>query len=109
MEEEMSAARATNGSPDHNDDKPGSGDEERTTGSRANETASAPAEEVIGEAIALDFGIHKSIRYHTKRRAFFDGLHRVAMLAAVIGGSGTFFALIGEKTHVGQIAALVVA
>ena len=61
------------------------------------------------ELIALDFGVHKSIRYHVKRRAFFDVMHRVAMLIAVIGGSAAFFALIGEKTEVGQIAALTVA
>jgi hypothetical protein len=63
----------------------------------------------MGELIALDFGVHKSIRYHAKRRSFFDVTHRVAMLLAVIGGSAAFFALIGDKTRVGQIAALVVA
>ena len=31
------------------------------------------------------------------------------MLVAVVGGSGAFFALIGDKTAVGQVAALLVA
>lgn len=75
--------------------------------SGAEDTTSA--EEVMGDLIALDFGVHKSIRYHAKRRAFFDVTHRVAMLVAVISGSAAFFALVGDRTQVGQIAALVVA
>lgn len=79
------------------------------SGAEDTTSASAATEEVSSELIALDFGVHKSIRYHVKRRAFFDVMHRVAMLIAVIGGSAAFFALIGEKTEVGQIAALTVA
>ncbi|MGA8551738.1 MAG: hypothetical protein WB678_16035 [Stellaceae bacterium] len=79
------------------------------SGAEDTTSASAATEEVSSELIALDFGVHKSIRYHVKRRAFFDVMHRVAMLIAVIGGSAAFFALMGEKTEVGQIAALTVA
>ena len=79
------------------------------SGAEDTTSASAATEEASSELIALDFGVHKSIRYHVKRRAFFDVMHRVAMLIAVIGGSAAFFALIGEKTEVGQIAALTVA
>ena len=109
IEEEMSAedpAATTSpgetpaaGAPD-----PGRGC--RGTGARAEEAAT---EEISGDLVALDFGVHKSIRYHAKRRAFFDVAHRFAMLVAVVGGSGAFFALIGDKTAVGQVAALLVA
>lgn len=88
-----------------------SGCERRPTGSAARSFAqdATAAEEIAGELIALDFGVHTAIRYHVKRRAFFDVLHRVSMLVAVVGGSAAFFALIGERTEIGQIAALVVA
>ncbi|HEY3910758.1 MAG TPA: hypothetical protein VGM07_12815 [Stellaceae bacterium] len=108
----MSAEESTSGAPAERTDRPS---DARTTrapasgrpGSSAQDAASA--EEATGELIALDFAVHKSIRYHTKRRAFFDVMHRIAMLVAVVGGSAAFFALIGNKTGVGQIAALVVA
>jgi hypothetical protein len=64
-------------------------------------------EEVTAELIGLDFGVHKSIGYRAKRRAFFDTAHRVGMLVAVVGGSAAFFALIGDRTGVGQIATLI--
>lgn len=72
-------------------------------------TEETTAEEIAEGLLALDFGVHKSIRYHAKRRAFLDTMHRFSMLVAVVGGSAAFFALIGDKTSVGQVAALVVA
>jgi hypothetical protein len=131
IEEEMSAEgstpdvaaertdRSSDGGRAAADPRPGSRAEDGTEGSGAKETApdtpapSVTAQGVTGELIALDFGVHKSIRYHAKRRAFFDVMHRIAMLVAVVGGSAAFFALIGDNTgdntRVGQIAALVVA
>ena len=69
----------------------------------------APDQAIIGEFIAGEFGVHKSIRYHAKRRAFFDGLHRLSMALAIIGGSAAFFALTGDKTGIAQFASLIVA
>jgi len=71
--------------------------------------ATTAAEEIIGDFEATDFGVHKSIRYHAKRRAFFDTMHRIMMLIAIIGGSAAFFSLVGEHTAVGRYAALAVA
>lgn len=78
------------------------------TGDGAGATATSAAE-VEGDLYALGFGVNKSIRYHTKRRAFFDAAHRVCMLVALLGGSAAFFSFFGDKKATGAIAGLAVA
>jgi len=51
-----------------------------------------------GDSTKLEFAVHKSIRYHGKRRAFFDGLHNAAMVTVAMGGSAAFAALLTEGT-----------
>jgi hypothetical protein len=63
---------------------------------------------VSGDLIALEFGVHKSLRYHAKRRSFFDNLHRTATAFTAISASAAFFALIGDRTRVSEAAAIIV-
>lgn len=42
------------------------------------------------------FGVHKSLRYHAKRRAFFDSWHRWSVAISAISGSATFAAIFGD-------------
>src|SRR5207244_3332421 len=105
--EDMSAkepappAGTTAAAPSYQRQPPGSAQEgaERSdapsSGAEASPSSAAPAETVNGDLIALEFGIHKSLRYHAKRRAFFDGFHRIATAITVIAASAVFFALIG--------------
>jgi DDE superfamily endonuclease len=54
--------------------------------------------------------VNTSIRYHAKRRAFFDAAHRLMMLIGVIGGSAAFFALLSNSASMlAKIAAFSVA
>jgi hypothetical protein len=65
---------------------------------------------MIEEFTKTDFGVHKSLRYHAKRRAFFDGLHRFSMAVIAITGSAAFLTLIGGDASVyGKIAATIAA
>lgn len=58
----------------------------------------------------LDFGVHKSLRYHAKRRSFLNGLHKGAMTLATVTGTAAFAALIGEQSiEFAKWSALVVA
>lgn len=56
---------------------------------RRPETDPAAEEEII----ATSFGVNVSIRYHQKRRAFFELLHRITIGAAMITSSAAFAAL----------------
>lgn len=82
------------------------GIERRSTSSGANAPA---AEEVIADLISTDFGVHKSLRYHAKRRAFFDSLHRFAMAIIAITGSAAFFTFFSDASTVSKVAALFAA
>ena len=67
-----------------------------------------------GEVYNLRFGVHRSIRYHHRRAAFFGGLHRVAMFvnlfvalfAGVSAVQGYGFLALGLTVFVAFIAAL---
>jgi hypothetical protein len=47
-----------------------------------------------GSKYDLLFDVQRSIRYHNKRRAFFDSLNTVSNVCAVGFGSGTVFSLL---------------
>ena len=47
------------------------------------------------------FGARKSIRYHQRRRAFFEGMHAIAVAAQVIAGSSAVAAVMGDSALLG--------
>lgn len=47
------------------------------------------------------FGARKSIRYHQRRRAWFEGVHTVAVTAQVIAGSSAVAAVVGDAAALG--------
>ena len=55
----------------------------------------------------LNFAIEKSLRYHHRRRAHFDRLHRVAMLGVILSGSAAFATVFGRPEIFGAIAAVL--
>ncbi|HUK58352.1 MAG TPA: hypothetical protein VLV50_03910 [Stellaceae bacterium] len=65
------------------------------------------AREMLEPLVALDFAIHVGMRYHAKRRAWFDWLHRVAMVVAALGSSAAVAALYGGL--IGAAEGLVIA
>lgn len=44
----------------------------------------------------LLFGVRRSIRYHNRRRRFFDGFDKFAKVLSVIGGSAAVAAIVGS-------------
>jgi hypothetical protein len=44
----------------------------------------------------LLFGVRRSIRYHNRRRRFFDGFDKFAKVLSVIGGSAAVAAVVGS-------------
>jgi hypothetical protein len=44
---------------------------------------------------ALEFSIHVSVRYHARRRAWYDRLHRLTMLVIAAGASAAVAAILG--------------
>ena len=44
----------------------------------------------------LLFGVRRSVRYHMRRRRFFDNTHKIAMILTSLGGSATIVSLLGE-------------
>jgi hypothetical protein len=48
---------------------------------------------------ALLFGVKKSVRYHTRRRQFFDRLGYIANFLIIITGGGTLYSVSNESHH----------
>jgi hypothetical protein len=44
----------------------------------------------------LLFGIRRSVRYHNRRRSFYDRLHKFNTIIAVVGGSAVIATILGE-------------
>jgi hypothetical protein len=61
------------------------------------------------ELIAAEFGVHKSIRYHARRRAFLNALHRGTLAIVSLSGTATFVALIGGESVAAKWVALGIA
>lgn len=58
----------------------------------------------------LDIAIRKSIRYHAKRRRFFENWHNISNAIAAISGSSAFAALwSGDNGHIALTLSAVVA
>jgi hypothetical protein len=59
--------------------------------------------------IEVAFGVHVSMRYHARRRAWYDGLHRGAMLVLALGASGGAMAILGGLLGEAEMLSLAVA
>jgi hypothetical protein len=64
-------------------------------------------EPILEPLVALDFTVHASMRYHAKRRAWFDGLHRSAMVVVALGSAAAATAIPGGP--IDTAAALTIA
>lgn len=53
----------------------------------------------------LRFGVEKSLRYHQRRRAHYERLHRYLMLGVLLSGSAAFGDVFGEPKWFGLISA----
>lgn len=66
-------------------------------------------EELENKVDALDFGVEKSMRYHQRRRGFFDQLHRSAMFGVIVLGSAAFAKVIERPDLLTAIVVLFAA
>jgi hypothetical protein len=93
--------------------RPGQGDAQAEHSGRTGPgTAIQTTQEIDqfqGALVALEFGVGKSLRYHRKRRSFFEFLHHATMLVATVGATGAFIALQNEVAWGANAAALLVA
>jgi hypothetical protein len=65
--------------------------------------------EMLEPLVALDFAVHVGMRYHAKRRAWFDTLHRMAMVIAALGSSAAAAALYGGLSRAAAQLCVIVA
>ena len=98
---------------DHHQEELDSESKRERKGSRAGSKESKEAQEaddVLADEIAkLEFGVHKSLRYHAKRRAFLLSLHRFTVAIAAITGSAAFVSLVGDNPGLAAGLSLFVA
>lgn len=52
----------------------------------------------------LLFGVRRSIRYHNRRRTYYDRFHKFNMIVGVVGGSAVIAALLGEFGDIWPLA-----
>ena len=57
----------------------------------------------------LDFRVHVSVRYHARRRAWYDRLHRLMMLVIATGASAGVAAICGGLLREAEFLAVAVA
>ena len=63
----------------------------------------------VAELHNLLFGVRRSIRYHNRRRRFFDGFDKFAKILSVIGGSAAVAAIVGSAHWAAVIFSTIVA
>jgi hypothetical protein len=63
------------------------------------------AEAMYGKVIALDFEVHKSVRYHAKRRSFFDNCNNFTRAVSAIFAAGAIVSIVGGS----PVATIIVA
>ena len=63
----------------------------------------------IAPLAALDFGVHVSMRYHARRRAWYDRLHRMMILVIAVGGSAGVAAIYGGLLQEAEYLSAAVA
>ena len=84
--------------PSEGDDMP---DEARITRS--------PEQDAFLSLAPLDFRVHVSVRYHARRRAWYDRLHRIMMLVIATGASAGVAAICGGLLREAEFLAVAVA
>jgi hypothetical protein len=57
----------------------------------------------------LLFGVRRSIRYHNRRRRFFDGFDKFVKIISVVGGSAAFAAAMATHNQITMAFAALVA
>lgn len=67
------------------------------------------AEPLLPTAEDLLFGVRRSVRYHNRRRSFFDRLHTIASAMNVIFGSAAVALVVGKLHEAAVISAAIVA
>lgn len=58
---------------------------------------------------ALLFGVRRSIRYHNRRRRFFDGFDKFVKILSVIGGSAAVAAIVGNTPWLAVALTTIIA
>lgn len=64
-------------------------------------------EDLDERSYGLLFGVRRSIRYHDRRRAWFDGWHNVTLFLSFFGSSAAAVAVLGEWNAFAAVAASV--
>lgn len=67
-----------------------------------------PPEELTDELFRLEFGVDVSLRYHAKRRAWYEAWHNFGMAAAVLSATAAF-ATVLKNSETGKWIALGLA
>ncbi len=75
-----------------------------TSAGRQTGATSAPQEKMKTELWNIDFGVKKSMRYHARRRAFFEKLENATRVIVAISGASAFSALMGDYALLSKIA-----
>jgi hypothetical protein len=71
--------------------------------------ATTPAEELEDRWHGMLFGVRRSIRYHQRRRAFFDRLDQLSNVIALIFGSAALYGVLGKDAdRVAVVASAIV-
>ncbi len=65
--------------------------------------------ELLQHLAPLDFSVHVSMRYHARRRAWYDRFHRFTMLIIAVGGSAGVAAIYGGLLAEAEYLAIAVA
>ena len=61
------------------------------------------------EIDGLDYAVEKSMRYHQRRRGFYDSFHKAVMFLIVVLGSAAFAEVIVEAPYLAAAAAVLAA
>jgi hypothetical protein len=71
--------------------------------------AIARGEDITPSLTALDFSVHVSMRYHARRRAWYDRFHRMMMLVIAVAGSAGVAAIYGGLLREAEYLSIAVA
>jgi hypothetical protein len=77
--------------------------------SAENRPDAARQRELLQILAPLDFSVHVSMRYHARRRAWYDRFHRVMMLIIAVAGSAGVAAIYGGLVAEAEYLAIAVA
>lgn len=77
--------------------------------SGAESAGTKTAEEVDVRAFQVAFGVAKSLRYHAKRRSWFENWHSLGQASAVVCATAAFASVAGQYPEVTRWIALILA